>query len=226
MIGDIYDNYLDPNNGVLQVVNHIYQNIEKQVMQTVKITGNFDGIDNKLACENASIGNCFIQESTMIGSESNGGTPNVSYTINKIGKLVQVLSWGDFEYKTLNNMFYKAEGLWNIPNESLPNVNYSMYTFAGCNQLNELPKNFRFSYALLNAEGMFASAGLSGNAIQNLEINSNLCVINNMFRDCKNLTEKPKNFYDNRYMNVDYITGKDNSNAFTGTAVKNPNVIS
>ena len=47
-----------------------------------------------------------------------------------------------------------------------------------------------------------------------------------MFRDCKNLTEKPKNFYDNRYMNVDYITGKDNSNAFTGTAVKNPNVIS
>ena len=137
-----------------------------------------------------------------------------------------MLSWGDFEYKTLNNMFYKAEGLWNIPNESLPNVNYSMYTFAGCNQLNELPKNFRFSYALLNAEGMFASAGLSGNAIQNLEINSNLCVINNMFRDCKNLTEKPKNFYDNRYMNVDYITGKDYSNAFTGTAVKNPNVIS
>ena len=47
MIGEIYDDYLNPNNGVLQVVNHIYQNIEKQIMQTVKITGNFDGIDNK-----------------------------------------------------------------------------------------------------------------------------------------------------------------------------------
>ena len=35
-----------------------YKNIEKQVMQTIKIVGTFDGIDNKLACDNLSIGNC------------------------------------------------------------------------------------------------------------------------------------------------------------------------
>lgn len=78
---------------------------------------------------------------------------------------------------------------------------------------------------MLNATGMFASTGLSDNAIQNLQINKNLCVIDDMFRNCSKLKVKPNNFYTNRYMNVDYITGKDNSNAFTGTAVNNPNDI-
>ena len=226
MTGSTYISDLKPDDGVLQVIKHEYKNVEKQVMQTVKIAGTFDGIDNKLACDNLSIGNCFIQESTVIGSSSNGGIPGTSYTINKIGKLVQVLSWGDFDYKTLNNMFYKAEGLWNIPNESLPNVNYAMYTFAGCSKLTKLPSKFKLPYALLNAEGMFASAGLAGVAVQNLEINENLCVINNMFKDCKDLTEKPEKFYTNKYINVDFINKKDNSNAFVGTAVENPTDIS
>lgn len=214
MTGIIKTYDLTPNNKPLQVITHTYDSVTKQTKQPIKISGKFDGIDNKLACDDPNIGNCFIKETTANGN-----------VINEIGKLVQVLSWGDFDYKTLNNMFYNAAGLYEIPNDQLPNVNYAMYTFAGCTQLIELKNEFALPNVLLNATGMFASTGLSDNAIQNLQINKNLCVIDDMFRNCSKLKVKPNNFYTNRYMNVDYITGKDNSNAFTGTAVNNPNDI-
>jgi len=133
---------LTANNKPLQVITHIYDNVSKQFKQPVKISGNFDGIDNKLACEDPNIDNCFIKEAVVNGN-----------VVNKIGKLVQVLSWGDFDYKTLNNMFYNASGLYEIPNDQLPNVNYAMYTFAGCTQLTELKNEFALPNRFIKCNG-------------------------------------------------------------------------
>lgn len=220
MTGDITDTTLKPNSNPLQVIEHTYSNITKTVTQVIKISGRFDGIDNKLACE-SDTGNCFYDESIIIGTETNGGIPGVQYTISNKGKLIEVLSWGDIEYSTLNNMFYNAEGLFNIPNSEMPSVNYAIGTFYGCSNITELPKDFSLSNSLLNATEMFSNSGLSGTAIQNLEINSNLCVIDKFFYNCKNLTEKPKDFYKNKYKNVNYITGIDNTSAFLGTSIAN-----
>ena len=223
MIGTISNYELFSNSSVLRKIEHTYSDIISTKYQTVKISGNFE-IDNKKSCDEGE--NCFIQEEVVLGSSSNGGEEGTQYTLNYVGKLVEVISWGDINYKTLNGMFYKAGGLYTLPNNIIPAVNQAQYTFAGCSSIIDLPDNFELSYNLLNATGMFTSAGLSGNCISDLEINKNLCVIDEMFAYCTDLTEKPSGFYKNYYMNVNYMLGKDNSGAFIGTRIENPDSIS